>query len=323
MDARLRRKPVAYRPPIDTRSVTQLQHIPSNGYPEKALNFLTPHQKWGIHSTYSENLLMLTMSRGGPIIWMSEDDARELEIKDNDWVEVFNANGALTCRAVVSQRVKPGSTMMYHAQERITNIPGSEVTGIRGGFHNSVTRICPKPTHMIGGYAHLAYSFNYYGTVGSNRDEYIMIRKMKTLTGWMAKVRIRCRGEKMRIRSQVGMVMNLDKCIGCHTCSITCKTSGPGAKGWSMPGSTTSRPSRASATRKPGKIRRSGKAAGSGKSTASWSRGWAARRASWRKSSPTPKCRASMTITSRSASTISTCITRRRVNISRPRVRAR
>ncbi|MCV6164731.1 hypothetical protein, partial [Pseudomonas aeruginosa] len=26
----------------------------------------------------------------------------------------------------------------------------------------------------------------------------------------------------MKIRSQVGMVLNLDKCIGCHTCSITC-----------------------------------------------------------------------------------------------------
>ncbi len=27
----------------------------------------------------------------------------------------------------------------------------------------------------------------------------------------------------MRIRAQMGMVMNLDKCIGCHTCSVTCK----------------------------------------------------------------------------------------------------
>ena len=27
----------------------------------------------------------------------------------------------------------------------------------------------------------------------------------------------------MRIRAQIGMVLNLDKCIGCHTCSITCK----------------------------------------------------------------------------------------------------
>lgn len=95
---------VAYRPPIDTRSVSEMRQIPPNGFPEKALNFLTPHQKWGIHSTYSENLLMLTLSRGGPIVWISETDARELTIVDNDWVEVFNANGALTARAVVSQR---------------------------------------------------------------------------------------------------------------------------------------------------------------------------------------------------------------------------
>src|SRR5690606_28402063 len=31
------------------------------------------------------------------------------------------------------------------------------------------------------------------------------------------------RSTAMKIRSQVGMVLNLDKCIGCHTCSITCK----------------------------------------------------------------------------------------------------
>ena len=91
---------------------------------------------------------------------------------------VFNANGALTARAVVSQRVNPGMMMMYHAQEKIINTPGSEMTGNRGGIHNSVTRTVLKPTHMIGGYAQLAYGFNYYGTVGANRDEYVIIRKM-------------------------------------------------------------------------------------------------------------------------------------------------
>ena len=49
---------------------------------------------------------MLTLSRGGPIIWLSEHDAAKAGIVDNDWVEVFNANGAATCRAVVSQRVR-------------------------------------------------------------------------------------------------------------------------------------------------------------------------------------------------------------------------
>ena len=67
--------------------------------------------------------------------------------------------------------------MMYHAQEKIVNVPGSEITGARGGIHNSVTRTVLKPTHMIGGYAQLSYDFNYYGTVGSNRDEFVVRRK--------------------------------------------------------------------------------------------------------------------------------------------------
>ncbi|UJF18179.1 nitrate reductase subunit alpha [Vibrio sp. SS-MA-C1-2] len=175
---------VTYRPPVDTRSIAQIADKKSNGFPEKALNFLTPHQKWGIHSTYSENLLMLTLSRGGPIVWMSEDDAKELGIEDNDWLEAFNSNGALTARAVVSQRIPAGMVMMYHAQERLVNLPGSEVTQQRGGIHNSVTRITPKPTHMIGGYAQQSYGFNYYGTVGSNRDEFVVVRKMKDIN-WL------------------------------------------------------------------------------------------------------------------------------------------
>ena len=167
-----------YKPPVDLKT-THVKGLKPNGETEIVLNFITPHQKWGIHSTYSDNLLMLTLNRGGPVVWISEVDARKAGIVDNDWIEVFNANGALTARAVVSQRIREGTTFMYHAQEKVVNTPGSEITGRRGGIHNSVTRTVLKPTHMIGGYAQLAYGFNYYGTVGSNRDEFIVLRKMK------------------------------------------------------------------------------------------------------------------------------------------------
>jgi nitrate reductase alpha subunit len=122
--------------------------------------------------------MMLTLNRGGPVVWISEVDAQKAGIKDNDWVEAYNVNGALTARAVVSQRMREGTLFMYHAQEKIVNTPGSEMTGQRGGIHNSVTRAVLKPTHMIGGYAQLSYGFNYYGTVGSNRDEFVIVRKM-------------------------------------------------------------------------------------------------------------------------------------------------
>jgi nitrate reductase alpha subunit len=173
-----------YRPPIDTRTVHQLLGKRGNGNTELVLNFITPHQKWGIHSTYTDNLLMLTLSRGGPIVWLSETDAQKAGIVDNDWIEAFNVNGALAARAVVSQRVPEGMVLMYHAQEKIVNVPGSEITGTRGGIHNSVTRAVVKPTHMIGGYAQQSYGFNYYGTIGTNRDEFVIVRKMHKVD-WM------------------------------------------------------------------------------------------------------------------------------------------
>ncbi len=175
-----------YKPPIDTKTILPMLGKHSNGNPELVLNFITPHQKWGIHSTYTDNLLMLTLSRGGPIVWISETDAKKAGIEDNDWIEAFNLNGALVARAVVSQRVPEGMVLMYHAQEKIVNVPGSEITQARGGIHNSVTRTCPKPTHMIGGYAQQSYGFNYYGTIGTNRDEFVVVRKMANVD-WLDK----------------------------------------------------------------------------------------------------------------------------------------
>ncbi len=51
-----------------------------------------------------------------------------------------------------------------------------------------------------------------------------MIRKMKNVNWLDDEGRDQVQeAKKMKIRSQVGMVLNLDKCIGCHTCSVTCK----------------------------------------------------------------------------------------------------
>ena len=68
---------------------------------------------------------MLTLSRGGPIVWISETDARELTIVDNDWVEVFNANGALTARAGGQPTCTAGHDHDVSRPERIMNILGS------------------------------------------------------------------------------------------------------------------------------------------------------------------------------------------------------
>ncbi len=170
-----------YKPPINTKTIAPVIDKYGKGQKQVVLNWITPHQKWGIHSTYSENLLLLTLSRGGPVVWMSEIDAKKIDVEDNDWIELYNVNGVIAARAVVSQRVPEGMSMMYHAQEKIINTPCAKISGTRGGIHNSVTRTIVKPTHMIGGYAQLSYGFNYYGTVGSNRDEFVAVRKMENV----------------------------------------------------------------------------------------------------------------------------------------------
>ena len=167
----------AYKPQVDLK---ELDHLPAavTSKPHLKLNWITPHSKWGIHSTYQDNLRMLTLFRGGPYVWISETDAQKVGIQDNDWVEAINGNGATVARAVVSQRVPVGMALMYHAQEKNVNVPGSNTTGKRGGILNSVTRTIIKPTNMVGGYVQLAYAFNYYGTVGCQRDTMVALHKI-------------------------------------------------------------------------------------------------------------------------------------------------
>ena len=144
------------------------------------VRYLTPHSKWSIHSEYQDNLLMLSLSRGGPTVWMSEPDATSIGVRDNDWVEAVNRNGVLVARAIVTHRMQAGTVFVYHAQERVVNVPKSEATGRRGGIHNSLTRILVKPTHLIGGYAQLSFAFNYLGPTGNQRDEVTVVRRRKS-----------------------------------------------------------------------------------------------------------------------------------------------
>lgn len=141
------------------------------------MRYITAHNKWAIHSQYYDNPHMLTLGRGGQTIWMSPADAAKIGVADNDWVEAYNRNGTVDARAIVSHRIPEGTVFMYHAQERTMNTPLSERSGKRGGIHNSLTRIMLKPSHFIGGYAQLSYSFNYYGPTGNQRDEVTLIRR--------------------------------------------------------------------------------------------------------------------------------------------------
>lgn len=166
-----------YKPPLDMTQVFGEPEIGSTSELGVTVRYLTPHNKWSIHSEYQDNLFMLSLSRGGQAIWISDKDAAKVGIRDNDWVEAVNRNGVVNARAIVSHRMPEGTVYMHHAQDRLIDVPRTEKTGRRGGIHNSLTRILVKPSHIIGGYAQLAFAFNYLGPTGNQRDEVTVIRR--------------------------------------------------------------------------------------------------------------------------------------------------
>jgi nitrate reductase alpha subunit len=166
-----------YRPPLDYVRHYGEQGIREQDRPEITVRYLTPHSKWSIHSEYQDNLHMLRLFRGGPVIWMSPVDAAKIGVRDNEWIEAYNRNGVVACRAVVSHRMPEGTVFMYHAKDRHLMTPKSEISGWHGGGDNSLTRLVIKPTHMIGGYGQFTFGFNYYGPTGNQRDEITVIRR--------------------------------------------------------------------------------------------------------------------------------------------------
>ncbi|MGW0048277.1 nitrate reductase subunit alpha [Nocardia cyriacigeorgica] len=179
-----------FRPPLDMTALFREPSVGEVGERGVTVRYLTPHSKWSIHSAYQDNLHMLTLSRGGQTIWMSDKDAAKIGVADNDWIEAINRNGVVVARAIVSHRMPEGTVFMYHAQDRAVDVPRIEGPddsaasgkpfngkGKRGGIHNALTRIMIKPSHLIGGYAQQSFALNYHGPTGNQRDEVTTIRR--------------------------------------------------------------------------------------------------------------------------------------------------
>lgn len=146
------------------------------------LNYLTPHGKWHIHSTYGDNQRMTTLSRGVEPFWMNDHDAASIGIVDNDWVEVHNDHGVVVTRAAVSARIPRGVCIQYHSPERTYSVPKSPLRKYRrAGGHNSLTRVRLKPNLMVGGYGQFSFHFNYWGPTGCNRDTHVLVRRLPDL----------------------------------------------------------------------------------------------------------------------------------------------
>ena len=107
----------AYRPPLDMNALFGEPQSVETGELGVTVRYLTPHSKWSIHSEYQDNLHMLTLSRGGPTMWMSRRTPR----RSASPTTTGSRRQPQRCRrrrAIVSHRMPKGTVFMYHAQDR-------------------------------------------------------------------------------------------------------------------------------------------------------------------------------------------------------------
>ncbi len=175
-----------YKPPVDTVAIgdINLERLKKDKEKVGIFRFLTPHGKWQIHSNFRDSWQMSNLSRGGPDAWINNEAAAKLDIKDNDWVELYTENGIQVCRAIVTHKMPRDAVIVYHQVERHVNVPFSKkaieegCSDLRGGNNNATTRIMQNPATMIGGYANWTYFINYWGTSPSERDMPVALRRM-------------------------------------------------------------------------------------------------------------------------------------------------
>lgn len=121
-------------------------------YPFK---FYSPHTRWGIHSTWRTNKIMLSLQRGEPHIGLNPDDAERRGIRDGDQVRVFNDIGEFQVMAKLLPSVRPHTLMMDHAWE-------PHQFKDRKGMDTPVAGLL-SPLELAGGWGHLQFGAEWDG----------------------------------------------------------------------------------------------------------------------------------------------------------------
>ena len=150
------------------------EELPVHRDPPKAggdhpLRITSGHTRWGIHSQWRDNPLMLRLQRGEPLLYMSPTDAEPRGIKDADYVEVFNDVGRFCVKVMVTPAMQPTQVHIYHGWEQFM---------FKG--HTSKASVFAsqlKPLGFVGNYGHLHYEPTYYQPNNVDKGTYVNVRK--------------------------------------------------------------------------------------------------------------------------------------------------
>jgi anaerobic selenocysteine-containing dehydrogenase len=113
---------------------------------------------------------MLDLQRGEPVLFMNQSDADDRGLSDGERVQVGNDVGTFQMLTKVSESIRPGQVVAYHAWEPFQ---------FKGQSSYQVATATPfNPIQMAGGYYHLQ-QFMTMGQPGMNdRGTRVEVKKL-------------------------------------------------------------------------------------------------------------------------------------------------
>lgn len=128
------------------------------------------HARWSIHSCQVDDAILLSLQRGGPVLFMNLKDAQTRGIEDGEMVEIYNDVASFRVRIVASPNVKPGQTIIYHAWE---NYQFPEFKHFKNVMASGL-----NPIELAGGYYHIAPTADCFSPGFSDRETRVDVRKI-------------------------------------------------------------------------------------------------------------------------------------------------
>ena len=118
------------------------------GYP---LQMMMGHARHGVHSTWRDDPMLLSLQRGEPDIYINPDDAKRRGVEDGDLIRVFNPAGSFVAMSHVSAGLQPGMMFMYAGWDPM-------MFRDRQNFGAVIpTAGLLKPTSLVSNYGHVTY----------------------------------------------------------------------------------------------------------------------------------------------------------------------
>ena len=168
----------SYRPPVDLKTVDEMIDRRPTAT-RKSVSTSSRRTRSGASTAPTPTTcMMLTLNRGGPTIWLSEDDAKAPALPTTTGWSCSTPTAH--CGACGGEPARqPGMVMMYHAQEKDHQHPRC-----RNHRH---TRRHPQlgDPHRHQAHPHdrwlrpVQLASTTSGTIGTNRDEFVIVPRCR------------------------------------------------------------------------------------------------------------------------------------------------